>query len=111
MYCKKAALPIVVETMPAERKLSFYLDMCSFAFDPDPLLQHPDSSPPVAFQPGTPPAIDEKRCVCVCVCERERERERAPLAAFHFRCERAAQQPIVIQKYSSLTAMALECNF
>jgi hypothetical protein len=76
VYCKKAALPIVVETMPAERKLSFYLDMCSFAFDPDPLLQHPDSSPPVAFQPGTPPAIDEKRCVCVCVCVRERERER-----------------------------------
>jgi hypothetical protein len=67
VYCKKAALPIVVETMPAERKLSFYLDTCSFAFDPDPLLQHQDSSPPVAFQPGTPPAINEKRCVCVCV--------------------------------------------
>jgi hypothetical protein len=63
VYCKKAALPIVVETMPAERKLSFYLDTCSFAFDPDPLLQHQDSSPPVAFQPGTPPAINEKRCV------------------------------------------------
>ncbi|CAM6037420.1 unnamed protein product [Sphagnum compactum] len=49
--------------MPAERKLSFYLDMCSFAFDPDPLLQHQDSSPPVAFQPGTPPAINEKRVI------------------------------------------------
>ncbi|CAM6011275.1 unnamed protein product [Sphagnum balticum] len=49
--------------MPAEKKLSFYLDMCSFAFDPDPLLQHQDSSPPVAFQPGTPPAINEKRVI------------------------------------------------
>ncbi len=38
--------------MPEERKLSFYLDMCSFAFDLDPLHHH---GSPVDLQPSTPP--------------------------------------------------------
>jgi hypothetical protein len=37
--------------MPEERKLSFYLDMCSFAFDLDPLHHH---GSPIDLQPSTP---------------------------------------------------------
>jgi hypothetical protein len=37
--------------MPEERKLSFYLDMCSFAFDLDPLHHH---GSPIDLQPSIP---------------------------------------------------------